>query len=95
VLCIAKDLGAVSKPALEHFVVVYLAVNFQLLKRSGGSWGFVAGRIELHLYALCKSLPLFSGAGPPWSVLVPTGGGDYEYLSVAYSFNLPALSRTT
>ncbi len=27
-LSIAKELGAVSKPALEHFVVVNLAVNF-------------------------------------------------------------------
>ena len=27
-LSITKELGAVSKPALEHFVVVNLAVNF-------------------------------------------------------------------
>ncbi len=41
-LCIAKELGAVSKPALEHFVVVDLAVNFPQINRSGGSQGFVA-----------------------------------------------------
>jgi hypothetical protein len=41
-LCIAKELGAVSKPALEHFVVVDLAVNFPQINRSGGSRGFVA-----------------------------------------------------
>ena len=33
-LCIAKELGAVSKPALEHFVVVNLAVNFKQINRS-------------------------------------------------------------
>ncbi len=41
-LCIVKELGAVNKPALEHFVVVNLAVNFPQIKRSGGSQGFVA-----------------------------------------------------
>ncbi len=41
-LCIAKELGAVSKRALENFVVVDLAVNFQQINRSGGSLGFVA-----------------------------------------------------
>jgi hypothetical protein len=49
-----KNLGAVSKQALEYFVVVYLAVNFQQINRSGGSRSFVAGRIELHLYARSK-----------------------------------------
>ncbi len=33
-LCIAKELGA-SKPALEHFVVVNLAVNSPEINRSG------------------------------------------------------------
>jgi hypothetical protein len=42
VLCIAKELGAVSKPALEHFVVVNLLVNFQEKNRSGGSRGFAS-----------------------------------------------------
>jgi hypothetical protein len=41
-LCIAKELGAVSKLALEHFVVVDLAVNFPQINRSGGSRSFVA-----------------------------------------------------
>jgi hypothetical protein len=82
-LRIAEDLGAVSKPALEHFIVGYLAVNFQEINRSEGSRGFIAGRIELHLYVQCK-VPLFRGAGPPLSILVPTGGGDSEYLSLAY-----------
>ncbi len=41
-LCIMKELGAVSKPALEHFVVVVLVVNFPQINRSGGSQGFVA-----------------------------------------------------
>ncbi len=37
-----------SKPALEHFVAVDLAVNFQQINRSSeGSRGFIAGRIEL------------------------------------------------
>jgi hypothetical protein len=40
-LCIAKELGAVSKPALEHFVVVNLEVNYQQINRYGGSRGFV------------------------------------------------------
>jgi hypothetical protein len=58
-LCIAKDLGAVSNPVLEPFDVVYLAVNFPQINRSGGIWGFVAGRIKLHCYARCKvSAPL-------------------------------------
>ncbi len=34
-LSIAKELGAVSKPALELFVVVDLAVNFPQINRSG------------------------------------------------------------
>ncbi len=42
VLCITKELGAVGKPALEHFVVVNLAVNFPEINRSGGSRRFVA-----------------------------------------------------
>jgi hypothetical protein len=41
-LSIAKELGAVSKPALELFVVADLAVNFPQINRSGGSRGFVA-----------------------------------------------------
>jgi hypothetical protein len=41
-LCIAKELGTVSEPALEHFIVVNLAVNFPQINRSGGSLGFVA-----------------------------------------------------
>jgi hypothetical protein len=41
-LCIAKELGAASKPALEHFVVVDLEVNFPQINRSGGSRGFIA-----------------------------------------------------
>ncbi len=41
-LSIAKELGAVSKPALEHFVVVDLAVNSPQINRSGGGRGFVA-----------------------------------------------------
>ncbi len=41
-LCIAKELGAVSKPALDHFVVVDLAVSFPQINRSGGSLGVVA-----------------------------------------------------
>ncbi len=43
-LCIAKELGAVSKPSLEHFVVVNLQVtwNFLQINRSRGSRGFVA-----------------------------------------------------
>ena len=41
-LSIAKELGAVSKPALELFVAVDLAVNFPQTNRSGGSRGFVA-----------------------------------------------------
>jgi hypothetical protein len=41
-LCIAKELGAVSKQELEHFVVVDLAVNFPQINRSGGSLGFIA-----------------------------------------------------
>jgi hypothetical protein len=53
-LCIAKELDAVSKPALEHVIVVNLAMNFPDINRSGGSRGFVAGRIVLHLYPLCK-----------------------------------------
>ncbi len=58
-LCIAKELGTVSKQALEHFIVVNLAVIFPQINRSGGSRGFVAGRIKLHLYAQCKvSAPL-------------------------------------
>ncbi len=28
-LCIAKELGAVSKTALEHVILVNLAMNFQ------------------------------------------------------------------
>jgi hypothetical protein len=49
-LCNAKELGAVSKPALEHVIAVNLAMNFWEINRSGGSWGFVVGRIVLHLY---------------------------------------------
>jgi hypothetical protein len=87
-LCIAKDLGALSKPALEHFVVIYLAVNFQQMNSSGASQGFVAGRTSstcMRSALSAKSLPLFRGAGQPLSVLVPTGGGDSEYCSLAYS----------
>ncbi len=40
-LRIAKELRAVSKPVLEHFVVVNLAVKFPQINRSGGSRGFV------------------------------------------------------
>ncbi len=40
-LCVAKELGAVSKPALEHFVVVNLAVNFPQMDRFRASRGFV------------------------------------------------------
>ncbi len=53
-LCITKELGAVSKPALEHVIVVDLAMNFPEINRTGGSRGFVAGRIVLNLYPLCK-----------------------------------------
>ena len=41
-LSIAKELGAVSKPAMELFVAADLAVNFPQINRSGGSRGFVA-----------------------------------------------------
>ncbi len=41
-LSIAKELGAVSKPALELFVAADLAVNFPQINRSGGSRDFVA-----------------------------------------------------
>jgi hypothetical protein len=41
-LCIAKELGAVRKQALQHFVVVDLAVNCPQINRSGGSRAFVA-----------------------------------------------------
>ncbi len=66
--------GAVSKPALEHVIMVNLAMNFPEINRSGGSRGFVAGRIVLHLYPLCKvpvPLPLrrlsLVGLGGNWS----------------------------
>ncbi len=83
--CIAKELDAVSKPALDHVIVVNLAMNFQEINRSGGSRGLVAGRIVLHLYPQCMSLGLLRCASSPLSVLVPTGGGNSEYHSVAYS----------
>ncbi len=41
-LSIAEELGAVSKPALELFVAIDLAVNFLNINRSGGSRGFHA-----------------------------------------------------
>jgi hypothetical protein len=79
-LCIAKELGAVSKPALEHFIVVDLAMTFLEINRSGGSWGFVAGT---NLYQQCKvpeSLPLrwlslvCLGANWWWCLRIPFGG---------------------
>ncbi len=41
-LSLAKELGAVSKLALEVIIAADLAVNFQEINRSGGSRGFVA-----------------------------------------------------
>jgi hypothetical protein len=79
-LCIAKELCAVSKPALEHFVVVNLAVNFPQKNRSGGSRGSCSTCMRG-----ANSLRLFHGEASPLSVLVPTGGGESEYCSVAYS----------
>ncbi len=37
-LCIAKNVGAVSKHVLEHVIVINLAMNFQEINRSGGRW---------------------------------------------------------
>jgi hypothetical protein len=94
-LCIAKERGAVSKPALEHVIGVNLAMNFQEINRSGGSRGLVAGRIVLNLYdvvSVVQSPCASSTAQALPSVLVLTGGGDSEYSSVAYSTSV--LDRT-
>ncbi len=97
-LCIANELGVMSKPALEHVIVVDLAMNFPEINRSGGSWGFVAGRIVLNLCLQCKilqlpcvfskehwqALPCLSCCLLGWLLRTPFGG----------ILNLRALGRT-
>ncbi len=63
-----------SKPVLEHVIVVNPVVNFSEMNRSGGSLCFTciccAQSLQWHRLLL---------------VLVPTGGGDSEYRLVVYS----------
>jgi hypothetical protein len=70
VLCIAKELGYVCKPVLEHVIVVNLAVNFLEINRPAVGASSLEESSSTCIRC-AKSLCLILGAGSPLSVLVP------------------------